>query len=47
VRAEIEQHGFLEELVHLPLAVFLFRHPRLARVEQFDAFLDGVAHFRR
>jgi hypothetical protein len=43
VRTEIQQHGFLEPLIHGPLAVTLFGDARRSRVEQLDALLDRVA----
>jgi hypothetical protein len=42
VRAEIEQHGFLQPLVDDPLAVFLLGDTRLAGVEKAYSVFHGA-----
>ena len=43
VQAEGEQDGFLEPLVHDPLALDLLRNSRVAGIERGDRRIDGLA----
>ncbi len=44
--AEIQQHSLLEPLIDDPLAIDLLGNPRLARVEEGDALLNGSIDVR-
>src|SRR5882724_6890271 len=40
VGPKIQKHRFLQPLIDHPASVFGFRHPRMAAIEQLDAFID-------
>ena len=42
MRAEVEQHGFLQPLVDLPLAVHFLRHTHAACIKQVEHFFQGL-----
>jgi hypothetical protein len=46
VEPERQQHGLLQPLIDLPLAVLLFGDARLATVEQRDRLFHGIADLR-